>query len=203
MNPQLGVMENLMSEATPASVERSQIRVASIWAQTADGLLGSGTEMLWRVPDDFAHFKSSTMNAPIIMGRSSWDALGRPLPGRTSIVITRNRDLIVEGALIAYSLEEALEMGQKDARERGSERVWVTGGAQIYQQAMQHVDELVVSLLELDQPTCERICSSEHHVYAPEISPETWELLPSLSDEAWRPSSGDAVRWRVDVYRRR
>ena len=159
--------------------------------------------MLWRVPDDFAHFKSSTMNAPIIMGRSSWDALGRPLPGRTSIVITRNRDLIVEGALIAHSLEEALEMGQKDARERGSERVWVTGGAQIYQQAMQHVDELVVSLLELDKPTCERICASENRVYAPEIRSETWEVLPSLSDEAWRPSSGDAVRWRVDVYRRR
>ena len=54
--------------------QRYSVPLASIWAQTADGLLGSGTEMLWRVPADFAHFKAATMNCPIIMGRSSWDA---------------------------------------------------------------------------------------------------------------------------------
>ena len=55
-------------------VQHRSVPLASIWAQTADGLLGSGTEMLWRVPADFAHFKAATMNCPIIMGRSSWDA---------------------------------------------------------------------------------------------------------------------------------
>ena len=94
------------------------VPLASIWAQTADGLLGSGTEMLWRVPADFAHFKAATMNCPIIMGRSSWDALGRPLPGRTSIVITRNPDLKLDGALVAHSLDEAVRLGQEDHGRR-------------------------------------------------------------------------------------
>ena len=178
------------------------VPLASIWAQTADGLLGSGTEMLWRVPADFAHFKAETMNCPIIMGRSSWDAVGCPLPGRTSIVITRNPDLKLDGALVAHSLDEAVRLGQKDARERGSERVWITGGAQIYTQSMPLVDELVVSFLELDEPCIEKIKASENKVFAPEISPDEWGLDPLRSDEAWRPSSGDALRWRVEVFRR-
>ena len=178
------------------------VPLASIWAQTADGLLGSGTEMLWRVPADFAHFKAETMNCPIIMGRSSWDALGRPLPGRTSIVITRNPDLKLDGALVAHSLDEAVRLGQEDARERGSERVWITGGAQIYTQSMPLVDELVVSFLELDEPCIEKIKTSENKVFAPEISPDEWGRDPLRSDEAWRPASGDALRWRVEVFRR-
>ena len=177
------------------------VPLASIWAQTADGLLGSGTEMLWRVPADFAHFKAETMNCPIIMGRSSWDALGRPLPGRTSIVITRNPDLKLDGALVAHSLDEAVRLGQEDARERGSERVWITGGAQIYTQSMPLVDELVVSFLELDEPCIEKIKISENKVFAPEISPDEWGLDPLRSDEAWRPASGDALRWKVEVFR--
>lgn len=178
------------------------VPLASIWAQTADGLLGSGTEMLWRVPADFAHFKAETMNCPIIMGRSSWDALGRPLPGRTSIVITRNPDLKLDGALVAHSLDEAVRLGQEDARERGSERVWITGGAQIYTQSMPLVDELVVSFLELDEPCIEKIKTSKNKVFAPEISPDEWGRDPLRSDEAWRPASGDALRWRVEVFRR-
>ena len=183
-------------------VQHRSVPLASIWAQTADGLLGSGTEMLWRVPADFAHFKAATMNCPIIMGRSSWDALGRPLPGRTSIVITRNPDLKLDGALVAHSLDEAVRLGQEDARERGSERVWITGGAQIYTQSMPLVDELVVSFLELDEPCIEKIKTSENKVFAPEISPDEWGRDPLRSDEAWRPASGDALRWKVGVFRR-
>ena len=178
------------------------VPLASIWAQTADGLLGSGTEMLWRVPADFAHFKAETMNCPIIMGRSSWDALGRPLPGRTSIVITRNPDLKLDGALVAHSLDEAVRLGQKDARERGSEFFNDTATTEIYTQSMPLVDELVVSFLELDEPCIEKIKTSENKVFAPEISPDEWGLDPLRSDEAWRPSSGDALRWRVEVFRR-
>ena len=178
------------------------VPLASIWAQTADGLLGSGTEMLWRVPADFAHFKAETMNCPIIMGRSSWDALGRPLPGRTSIVITRNPDLKLDGALVAHSLDEAVRLGQEDARERGSEFFNDTATTEIYTQSMPLVDELVVSFLELDEPCIEKIKTSENKVFAPEISPDEWGLDPLRSDEAWRPSSGDALRWRVEVFRR-
>ena len=179
-----------------------KVPVASIWAQTADGFLGSGKDLLWRVPDDFTHFKSATMNSPIIMGRSSWDALGRPLPGRTSIVVTRDLSLVIDGAEVVHSIGEALLCGQKDAALRGSERVWVTGGAQIYSLAMNVVDELVVSILELKEEAQARVSSCTSGVYAPEIDPATWQLDTEASDDQWRGASGDALRWRIQVFRR-
>lgn len=184
------------------TVSGGKVPVASIWAQTADGFLGSGKDLLWRVPDDFAHFKSATMNSPIIMGRSSWDALGRPLPGRTSIVVTRDLGLVLDGAEVVHSIDEALLCGQKDAAMRGSERVWVTGGAQIYSLAMDVVDELVVSLLELKEEARERVASCTSGVYAPEIDPAIWQLDTEASDAQWRGASGDALRWRIQVFRR-
>mgnify|MGYP000998343095 FL=1 len=184
------------------TVSGGKVPVASIWAQTADGFLGSGKDLLWRVPDDFAHFKSATMNSPIIMGRSSWDALGRPLPGRTSIVVTRDLGLVLDGAEVVHSIGEALLCGQKDAALRGSERVWVTGGAQIYSSAMDVVDELVVSILELKEEAQGRVSSCTSGVYAPEIDPATWQLDTEASDAQWRGASGDALRWRIQVFRR-
>lgn len=184
------------------TVSGGKVPVASIWAQTADGFLGSGKDLLWRVPDDFAHFKSATMNSPIIMGRSSWDALGRPLPGRTSIVVTRDPGLVIDGAEVVHSIGEALLCGQKDAALRGSERVWVTGGAQIYSLAMDVVDELVVSILELKEEVQARVSSCTSGVYAPEIDPATWQLDTKASDNQWRGASGDALRWRIQVFRR-
>lgn len=184
------------------TVSGGKVPVASIWAQTADGFLGSGKDLLWRVPDDFAHFKSATMNSPIIMGRSSWDALGRPLPGRTSIVVTRDLGLVLDGAEVVHSIGEALLCGQKDAALRGSERVWVTGGAQIYSLAMDVADELVVSILELKEEAQARVSSCTSGVYAPEIDPATWQLDTEASDDQWRGASGDAFRWRIQVFRR-
>lgn len=184
------------------TVSGGNVPVASIWAQTADGFLGSGKDLLWRVPDDFAHFKSATMNSPIIMGRSSWDALVRPLPGRTSIVVTRDLSLVIDGAEVVHSIDEALVCGQKDAALRGSERVWVTGGAQIYSLAMDVVDELVVSILELKEEAQARVSSCTSGVYAPEIDPATWQLDTETSDAQWRGASGDALRWRIQVFRR-
>ena len=184
------------------TVSGGNVPVASIWAQTADGFLGSGKDLLWRVPDDFAHFKSATMNSPIIMGRSSWDALVRPLPGRTSIVVTRDLSLVIDGAEVVHSIGEALLCGQKDAALRGSERVWVTGGAQIYSLAMDVVDELVVSILELKEEAQARVSSCTSGVYAPEIDPATWQLDTEASEAQWRDASGDALRWRIQVFRR-
>ena len=85
---------------------------------------------------------------------------------------------------------------------RGSERVWVAGGAQIYSLAMDVVDELVVSLLELKEEARERVDSCASGVYAPEIDPATWQLDTEASDAQWRAASGDALRWRIQVFRR-
>ena len=176
----------------------SECPIASIWAQDSTGLLGSGTGMLWRVPADFAHFKTSTMGCPIIMGRASWESLGRALPGRLNIVITRDAGYEALGALVVASIDEAVAAAREYACEKGSSAVWVTGGGQVYRQTMDMVDELVVTDLDCVIPVAE----GAPRVDAPEIDPNVWVADPQRSDSQWRERSGDA-RWKVTTYVRR
>ena len=74
------------------------MKIALIVAAARNGVIGSGNKMLWRVPEDFAHFKRTTMGHPIVMGRKTWESIGRPLPGRRNVVVTRNADYRAEGA---------------------------------------------------------------------------------------------------------
>ena len=123
------------------------IIVSSIWAQDHTGVLGSGSDMLWRVPDDSAFFKRTTMGAPIIMGRTSWEAMGMALPGRTNIVITRNPSYPAPGAVVVHSLDEALAVAIRalPLTEDPAPTVWIVGGSCVYAEAMCRVEELVVT----------------------------------------------------------
>lgn len=173
------------------------MRIASIWAQDRQGVLGTGTGMCWHVPADFKHFKESTMGAPIIMGRSSWEALGAALPGRLNIVMTRSRDYKAEGGVVVHSLGEALEVATQRAAADGVDVVWITGGAAVYAESMDIVDELVIS--DLDLRVEDTVAPGTPLVYAPTIAPEIWSVDPERSDSDWRPMSGDA-RWKVTTY---
>jgi dihydrofolate reductase len=169
------------------------LTIAMIWAQDANGLLGTGTDMVWNVPDDFQHFKNETMGNPVIMGRGSWEALGcKPLPGRKNIVMTEQPDYVAPGAEVVHSLEEALAIARWS-----SGKTWIAGGANVYEQAMSIADELVITDLELEADT-----GGGPAVYAPKISDKYWRVDESRSDTDWRPKSGDA-RWRVTTYVRR
>lgn len=171
--------------------------IASIWAQDTNGLLGSGSGMLWHVPADFAHFKQATMGSPVIMGRSSWEGLSGPLPGRLNIVLTSSRGYRAEGARVAHSLSRAIGIAT-DEGEHGGAAIWIAGGASVYAQAMDVVDELVVTDLDLSVP----VGPGDPAVYAPAIDPTTWSVDPARSDTGWRERSGDA-RWRVTTWVRR
>lgn len=85
-------------------------RVGAIWAQDAQGIIGDGRRMLWRVPADFRHFKETTWGCPVVMGRKSWEALPGALPGRQNLVITRKPGYVAPGAIVVGSLEEALQV---------------------------------------------------------------------------------------------
>ena len=151
--------------------------------------------MVWRVPADSKFFKEQTMGCPIIMGRSSFEALGRPLPGRVNIVLSRSPNFQPEGVTVARSLTEAFKLAEEAAAELGSETIWITGGGAVYAATMDMVDELVVTSIDLEVPREPGLVS------APSIDPELWQLVPELSDPEWRELSGDA-RWRVSVYQR-
>ena len=137
------------------------------------------------------------MGCPIIMGRRSWEALGRALPGRTNIVITRTPGYEAAGALVVCSVEEALEVAREETARTQAPYIWITGGAQVYAQTLPLLDEAVVTDLELD--VAASAPEGATFVYAPPLDPALWRRDESRSDSEWRERSGDA-RWRVSTW---
>jgi len=116
-----------------------------IFARAANGVIGKDGVMPWHLPEDLAHFKRVTLGSPVIMGRKTWESIParfRPLPGRTNVVVTRQRDWQAEGARVAHSLPEAMTLcgAVSDA--------WVIGGAEIYAQALPLASTAVVTEID-------------------------------------------------------
>lgn len=118
--------------------------ITAIVAVAANGIIGANGTMPWRIASEFAHFKNTTMGGALIMGRVTAEGIGRPLPGRHTIIVTRNPHYTApfDDATVVHSLEEAYAVAEKLGR-----RIFVCGGASIYQEAMQHADELIISRL--------------------------------------------------------
>lgn len=108
------------------------MRISIIVAAAENGVIGREGDIPWRLPDDQKHFKQLTVGHCIVMGRGTHESIGRLLPGRTTIVVSRNPDYRVEGALVAASLDEAIRL----AAERGDEELFVVGGASLYRDAL-------------------------------------------------------------------
>ncbi len=119
------------------------MKLALIAAVARNGAIGRDNALLWHLPGDLPRFKQLTMGSPLIMGRKTYDSIGRPLPGRRNIVITRNAGWSVPGVEVAHSLDEALVLVAE------APQAFVMGGGQIYAQALPHADELL--LTEVDQ----------------------------------------------------
>ena len=138
------------------------MKLGVIYARARNGVIGKDNQMPWHLPEDLAHFKRTTLGAPVIMGRKTWDSLPprfRPLPGRRNIVITRNADWRAEGAERVGTLEEAIALC------RDGPTAWVTGGAEIFKLALPLADEAVVTEIDAD---------FEGDIHAPELGPQ-WQ----------------------------
>jgi dihydrofolate reductase len=113
--------------------------VALVLAMADNGVIGNKGKIPWRIADDMRRFKRLTMGKPIVMGRKTWESLPKkPLPGRTNIVITRDRTFAPPGAVVVYSLEEALAR----AEEEGPDEIMIVGGAEIYQAVLPRADRI-------------------------------------------------------------
>jgi dihydrofolate reductase len=110
---------------------RSRPRLTLVAAYADNRVIGDHGAIPWRISEDFAHFKATTMGGTLIMGRATYDSIGRPLPGRTTIVVTRNHAWSADGVLVAHSLDEALALAAEQPGE-----LFVAGGAQLYEQAL-------------------------------------------------------------------
>lgn len=132
-----------------------------IVAKASNNVIGDKNNLIWHLPNDLKHFKNLTTGHPIIMGRKTYESLGRPLPNRTNIIITRDQNFIDDQIIITHSLEQAFAKANEI-----QEDVFVIGGGEIYKQAMEYVD--VIYLTEV------------HHefngdTYFPEIDEESFE----------------------------
>ena len=105
-------------------------------AVAENGVIGRDQQLPWRIPGDMKHFKAVTMGKPMVMGRKNYDSIGRPLPGRTSIVLTRNTNWRAEGVLVAHSLDEALKLANEDARKTGAKEIAVIGGTALFEETL-------------------------------------------------------------------
>ncbi len=112
--------------------------IVLVVAMSENRVIGRDGDLPWKISADLKHFKAVTMGYPIIMGRKTWDSIGRPLPGRENIVITRNRDFKADGVVRASSVEEALNR----CRDAGADKAMIIGGGQIYADVIDLADTI-------------------------------------------------------------
>jgi dihydrofolate reductase len=133
--------------AAPRSARPSLVLVAAV---ADNGVIGRGGGLPWRLKSDMRHFRALTMGKPVVMGRKTYLAIGKPLAGRTNIVVSRDRGFAAPGILVAPSLTAALEAARGDALRRGAGEIAVIGGGELYAQAMPLADRLEITRVHAD-----------------------------------------------------
>ncbi len=154
----------------------SRQRIVMVAAYGRNRVIGDRGRIPWDLPEDLAHFRAVTSGHTLVMGRTTYEGIGRPLPGRTTVVLTRDPDWSAEGVLVAHGLEEALELA---AGEQGD--TIIAGGSTVYRQAMPHATHQVLSEVHL---------SPDGDAHYPEVDPEEW-----IEVHRERHRGFDAVWW--------
>lgn len=144
------------------------LRISAIVAMSENRVIGYENKMPWHLPADLKHFKTITMDKPIIMGRKTHESIGRPLPGRRNIVISRDKNFIAPGCLVVTSIEDALHS------VTDCEEIFVIGGANLYQQMLAMVERLYITLIH--QPM-------KGDAFFPEINEKEWTVIDRIDYE--------------------
>lgn len=139
--------------------------ISFLWAQDEKGVIGRNNQLPWRLPEDLKYFKRITMGHPIVMGRRTYESIGKPLPGRKNIIITRDENFQAEGCLIFQTKHQLLNW-----IDQNDDEVFITGGAEIFGLLMDEVNRLYVTKIFED---------IEGDTYFPLIDWSEWELISS------------------------
>lgn len=153
-------------------------------------VIGRDNGMPWRVPSDLKHFRRITMGRPIVMGRRTFESIGKPLDGRTNIVVTRDPDFASEGVVVAGSLEEAIAAGRAVADRDGVDAVMITGGGQIYAEALPLADRVVATEIDL---------APEGTIFFPVLDPKEWR---EVSRQPGERGPRDEADFAIVTYER-
>jgi dihydrofolate reductase len=147
-----------------------------VWAQTVGGVIGHEGAIPFHVPEDLARFKALTLDHPIIMGRATWDTLPvRPLPGRANVVLTRNLSWEAEGAIVAHTPQDALDLA---AAAGLPGPIWVIGGAEVYRTYLPVASRVEATLVDIEAPG---------DTHAPSLGP-AWRAAATEPPEGWAVS---------------
>lgn len=158
--------------------------VSVIVAMARNRVIGRDNRLPWHLPADLRRFKALTMGHHIVMGRKTWESIGRLLPGRTMVIVTRDPDFQVAGATMAASLDEALDVCRDDPE------VFVIGGEQIFRLALPIADRLYLTTIEAD---------IEGDTYLPEFDRGLWR---TLCRESHATAEGHPVPWTFEILER-
>ncbi len=159
-------------------------RISILVAMARNRTIGVNNTLPWRCPEDLKRFKALTMGHHIVMGRKTYDSIGKPLPGRITVVVTRNRNLKIEGCLIAHSLQEAIDACAEEAE------IFIVGGAELYTQALPIADTLYITEILQD------VAGDAHF---PEFDVTHWR---EFSREPHQQETPQPLQYHFVTYRR-
>ncbi len=175
----------------PSALPSKRPRIALVVAVAENGVIGQGGKLPWRLKSEMRHFRDVTWGKPVVVGRKTYESFARkPLPGRTNIVVTRDRALSIAGALVTTSVAAALDAARGDALRRGVDEISVVGGADIYAQTIAEADRLVVTRVKL-RPAGDTVF--------PLIDPGVWREVQH-TDHAAGPE--DEAGYSIHIYER-
>ncbi|MBI5918340.1 MAG: dihydrofolate reductase [Nitrosomonadales bacterium] len=158
--------------------------LAIVVAMAQNRTIGIDNALPWHCPEDLKHFKALTMGHHIIMGRKTFDSIGRPLPGRTTVVVSRNHELVIEGCIVAHSLEAAIAACGQD------EPIFIVGGAELYAQALPLVDTLFITEMALE---------IEGDAHFPELNKNEWVETENRAEQQESPQR---LNYNFKTYRK-
>ena len=178
-----------MNQSDPLS-DDTLVPVAMIAAMDRRRVIGVDNQLPWYLPEDLKFFKRMTQAKPLVMGRKTFQSIGRPLPGRLNIVVTRDTEFAHDGVRVCHDLPSALVLADQQAIIDGVEEIMVMGGAEIYDQALPHASRLYLTEVDIEV---------EGDARFPEIDPAEWEEVQRVPGT---PAEGQPAYDFVE-YRRR
>ena len=169
----------------------SDITISAIVASAKNRVIGDGEKLFWKISEDFKRLKDITMGCPLIMGRKTWDSIGKPLPGRVSIVLTKNSNWKETRAIKAISIEEGIHIGTNWLNENGASKkeIFIFGGMDIYKISLKYCD--YIYLTEVDM-------YPESKYMFPEIDPLKWKII----FESKTKKSNEGIKYKFITYKK-
>jgi dihydrofolate reductase len=150
--------------------------ITLVVAVARNGIIGRAGDLPWRIPEDLAHFKRVTLAKPVLMGRKTFESIGRPLPGRTNIVVTRKADFAADGVEVAHDVDGGLALATARAEQGETPEICVIGGGQIYRATLPRADRIWLTEIEAE---------IDGDTYFPPLDRTAWtevERRPSTDD---------------------